>query len=88
MDRQDSISALQFDNHLFLNNNIHSVSTIKSHPLITDGKRNLTIEMQAIQLHFATKALFVRGFKEPRPKVLMHFDSSTDDLSSPRLFNE
>jgi len=50
VDRHDSIHALEFDNYRIFNNNVHSITAIKTNSFVAHLDRNLSLEMQPTEL--------------------------------------
>ena len=57
VDRHDSIHALEFDNHRIFNNNVHSITAIKTDSFVAHLYWNLSLKMQPTELQLETGTL-------------------------------
>ena len=79
MNSVNGFHRLQFDDELFLHQDIDPVTAIQSNPFVLHRQWPLELEIEAAKLQFPSEALLVRRFQESRSENTVHLDGTPDD---------
>ena len=81
MDGVDSLHRFYFNHNLLLHQNVDSITTLRTHPLVFHRDGYLPNERYAAQLQFTAEALLINRLQKAGPQAAMNFDRSRNDYA-------
>ena len=78
MNREDGLDALQFEDQVVIDQQIHSLAAIEEDTLVLDWQRQLHSKRNFRDGELMREALSAGRLEKSRPKVAMNFNGAAD----------
>ncbi len=79
MNSRKLVDNLNLDDHRLFDKDVQAVAAIQFHISIYHRQRFLTLYFQSVLSKLKGQASLIRRLQQPRPKRLVHLNSTTDD---------
>jgi len=81
MDRRNGFDRLDFNNNLFINDQVSTKSLIQTNTIPGHRNRFLSVNTKSALIQFVCYNSFINRFKESRPKGAMDFEADINNYS-------